>query len=94
MLDFLGANCLQGYALGTRVRPTPANLAAPTPAEVDAMDAWDESDLVVRSLIGQRISENLAPYRAATAAITWTNLENIFGQPHFTLIYRDFEEVN
>jgi hypothetical protein len=74
MTDYLGAQRLLGYALGQRLRPVPANVAAPTQAELTAMADWDEVDLQVCSMISMRLSSNLRTLIGTTSAATWTNL--------------------
>jgi hypothetical protein len=91
MTDYLGAQRLLGYALGQRLRPVPANVAAPTQAELTAMADWDEVDLQVRSMISMRLSSNLRTLIGTTSAATWTNLNQCYGVPHFTGIYKDYE---
>ena len=93
MRDYLGSQKLWGYAAGTRGRPSPAAAGAPTPAEQTAMDDWDETDLQVNSLIALRLSPNLRTHLGTTAALTWTSLDNTFGQPHFTTIFGEFTEA-
>src|SRR5271169_5321339 len=87
MRDYLGSQKLWGFAAGTRIRPSPADPAAPTAAEITAMSDWDESDLQVSSLITLRLSVNLRTHLGATAALTWTSLDTTFRQPHFTTIF-------
>ena len=93
MRDYLGSQKLWGYAAGTRVRPSPATTGAPTAAELTAMGDWDESDLQVNSLITLRLSPNLRTHLGTTSALTWTSLNNTFGQPHFTTIFGEFTEA-
>jgi gag-polypeptide of LTR copia-type len=91
MTDYLGAQRLLGYALGQRLRPVPANVAAPTQAELMAMADWDKVDLQVKSMISMQLSSNLRTLIGTTSAATWTNLHQCYGIPHFTGIYRDYE---
>jgi hypothetical protein len=91
MTDYLGAQRLLGYALGQRLRPVPANVAAPTQAELTAMADWDEVDLQVSSMISMRLSSNLRTLIGTTSAATWTNLQQHYGVPHFMGIYKDYE---
>jgi hypothetical protein len=91
MTDYLGAQRLLGYALGQRLRPVPANVAAPTQAELTAMADWDKVDLQVRSMISMRLSSNLRTLIGTMSAATWTNLQQRYGVPHFTGIYKDYE---
>ena len=88
MSDFLGSQHLFGYASGTRTCP-----AGNTPADLITQADWDEVDHQVISLIVLRLSANLHTHLGATAALTWMSLENTFGTPHFTSVFKDFEEV-
>ena len=78
MSDFLGSQCLFGYASGTRTRP-----AGNTPADLAAQADWDKVNHQIISLIALRLSPNLRTH--STAALTW--------MPHFTSVFKDFEEV-
>jgi hypothetical protein len=91
MEDYLGAQRLLGYALGQRQRPVAANVAQPTQAKLVAMADWDEIDLQVKSMIAMRISTNLRTLLGTTSAAMWMNLEQRYGVPHFTGIYKDYE---
>jgi hypothetical protein len=42
-------------------------------------------------MISMRLSTNLRTLIGTTSAATWTNLEQRYGVPHFTGIYKDFE---
>jgi hypothetical protein len=55
------------------------------------MADWDEVDLQVKSMISMRLSTNLRTLIGTTSAATWTNLEQRYGVPHFTGIYKDYE---
>jgi hypothetical protein len=94
MTDYLGAQRLLGYALGQRQRPVAANVAQPTQAELTAQADWDEVDLQVKSMIFMRLLTNLRTLIGTTSAATWTNLEQHYGVPHFTGIYKDYELVH
>jgi hypothetical protein len=94
MTDYLGAQRLLGYALGQRQRPVAADVAQPTQAELAAQAEWDEIDLQVRSMISMRLSTNLRTLIGTTSMATWTNLEQRYGVPHFTGIYKDYELVH
>jgi hypothetical protein len=94
MTDYLGAQRLLGYALGQRQQPVTANVAQPTQAELVAQADWDELDLQVKSMISMRLSTNLRTLIGTTSAATWMNLEQRYGIPHFTGIYKDYELVH
>jgi hypothetical protein len=92
MTDYLGFQRLLGYALGQRLRPVPANVAAPTQAELTAMADWDEVDLQVKSMISMWLSSNLRTLIGTMSMATWTNnLDQHYGVPHFMGIYKDYE---
>jgi hypothetical protein len=91
MMDYLGAQRLLGYALGQRQRPVAANVAQPTQAKLTAQADWDEIDLQVKSMISMWLSSNLRTHIGMTSAATWTSLEQCYGVPHFTGIYKDYE---
>jgi gag-polypeptide of LTR copia-type len=90
-MDYLGAQRLLGYALGQHQRPVAANVAQPTQAELTAQADWDEVDLQVKSMISMRLSSNLRTLIGTTSAATWMNLDQCYGVPHFTGIYKDYE---
>jgi gag-polypeptide of LTR copia-type len=94
MTDYLGSQRLLGYALNQHQRPVTANVAQPTQAELVAMADWDEIDLQVKSMISMRLSTNLRTLIGTTSAATWTNLDQCYGIPHFTGIYKDYELVH
>jgi hypothetical protein len=94
MTDYLGAQRLLGYALGQRQRPVAANVVQPTQAELVAMADLDEIDLQVKSMISMRLSTNLRTLIGTTSVATWTNLDQRYGVPHFTGIYKDYELVH
>jgi hypothetical protein len=91
MTDYLGSQRLLGYVLGQRQRPVAANVAQPTQAELMAQADWDEVDLQVKSTISMRLSSNLRTLIGTMSAATWTNLDQRYGVPHFTGIYKDYE---
>jgi hypothetical protein len=91
MSDYLGAQRLLGYALCQRQRPVAANVAQPTQAVLTAQADWDEIDLQVKSMISMRLSSNLRTLIGTTSVAMWTNLEQCYGVPHFTGIYKDYE---
>jgi gag-polypeptide of LTR copia-type len=66
-------------------------VAQPTQAKLVAMADWDEIDLQIKSMIAMRISTNLRTLLGTTSVATWTNLEQCYGVPHFTGIYKDYE---
>jgi hypothetical protein len=94
MMDYLGAQRLLGYALGQHQRPVAAIVAQPTQAELTAQADWDEINLQVKSMISIRLSSNLRTLIGTTSAAMWTNLEQCYGVPHFTGIYKDYELVH
>jgi hypothetical protein len=91
IMDYLGAQRLLGYVLGQHQRPVAANVVQPTQAKLVAMADWDEIDLQVKSMISMRLSSNLRTLIGTTSAATWTNLDQRYGVPHFTEIYKDYE---
>jgi hypothetical protein len=91
MTDYLGAQRLLGYALGQRQRPVTAIAVQPTQAKLTAQADWDEVDLQVKSMISMRLSSNLRTLIRTTSAATWTNLDQRYGVPYFTGIYKDYE---
>jgi gag-polypeptide of LTR copia-type len=91
MTDYLGSQRLLGYALGQCQRPVTANVAQPTQAELTAQADWDEVDLQVKSMISMRLSSNLRTLIGTTSKATWMNLDQCYGVPHFTGIYKDYE---
>jgi hypothetical protein len=90
MTDYLGSQRLLSYALGQRQRPVAANVAQPTQAELVAMADWDEIDLQVKSMISMRLSTNLRTLIGTMSAATWMNLDQRYGVPYFTGIYKDY----
>jgi hypothetical protein len=94
MMDYLGSQRLLGYALGQHQRPVAANVAQPTQAKLVAIADWDKIDLQVKSMISMRLSTNLKTLIGTMSAATWTNLDQCFGVPHFTGIYKDYELVH
>jgi hypothetical protein len=94
MTDYLGSQRLLGYALGQHIRPVTANVAQPTQAELTAQADWDKIDLQVKSMISMRLSSNLRTLIGTMSVATWTNLDQHYGIPHFTGIYKDYELVH
>jgi hypothetical protein len=91
MTDYLGSQRLLGYALGQHQRPVTAIAAQPTQAELAAQADWDEIDLQVKSMISMWLSSNLRTHIGTMSVATWTSLEQRYGIPHFTGIYKDYE---
>jgi hypothetical protein len=94
MTDYLGSQRLLGYALGQCQRPVTANVAQPAQAELVAMADWDKIDLQIKSMISMRLSTNLRTLIGTMSVATWTALEQRYGVPHFTGIYKDYELVH
>jgi hypothetical protein len=94
IMDYLGSQRLLGYALGQHQRPVPAIAAQPTQAKLTAQADWDKIDLQVKSMISMQLSSNLRTLIGTTSAATWTNLDQCYGVPHFTGIYKDYELVH
>jgi hypothetical protein len=94
MTDYLGSQRLLGYALGQRQRPVTANVAQPIQVELTAQADWDKIDLQVKSMISMQLSTNLRTLIGTTSVATWTNLDQHYGVPHFTKIYKDYELVH
>jgi hypothetical protein len=94
MMDYLGSQRLLGYALGQHQRPVAAIAAQPTQARLTAQADWDEIDLQVRSMISMRLSSNLRTLIGTTSMLPWTALDQCYGIPHFTGIYKDYELVH
>jgi hypothetical protein len=63
----------------------------PTQAELTAQADWDEIDLQVKSMISMRLSLNLRTLIGTTSTAMWTNLDQHYGVPHFTRIYKEYE---
>jgi hypothetical protein len=91
MLNCLGAQRLLDYVLGQHQRPVAANVAQPTQAELTVQADWDEINLQVKSMISMWLSSNLRTLIGTTSVATWMNLEQCYGVPHFTGIYKDYE---
>jgi hypothetical protein len=94
MTDYLGAQRLVGCALGQHQRPVAANVVQPTQAELVAQADWDKINLQVKSMISMRLSTNLRTLIGTTSAAMWTALEQCYGVPHFTGIYKDYELIH
>ena len=91
MMDYLGSQKLLGFALGQHQWPAPAAAGQPTQAKLMAMAQWDEDDLQVNSLIALQLSSNLRTHLGTMSEATWTSLDQTFGTPHFTAMYKDYE---
>jgi gag-polypeptide of LTR copia-type len=91
MMDYLGAQRLLGYVLSQHQRPVAANVAQPTQAKLTAQADWDKIDLQVKSMISMRLSSNLRTHIGTTSVAMWMSLEQCYGVPHFTGIYKDYE---
>ena len=85
MSDYLGSQRLLGYPSGQRQRPVAANMVQPTQPELMAQADWDETNLQVKSLIALRT------HIGTMSEETWTSLDTMFGTPHFTGIFKDYE---
>jgi hypothetical protein len=94
MTDYLGAQRLLGYMLGQHQRPVAAIAAQPTQPKLTAQADWDEIDLQVCSMISMRLSSNLRTLIGTMFTATWTALDQRYGVPHFTGIYKDYELVH
>ena len=86
MGDFLRYQKLWRIVSGQVTRPV-----GNTPADLVAQNAWDESDEQAQGIIGLRLSMNLHTHLGATLALSWTALENAFGQPGIATIYADLQ---
>ena len=62
-----------------------------TPADLVAQNAWDEGDEQAQGILGLRLSPNLCTHLGATSALSWTALDNAFGQPSIATIYADLQ---
>ena len=86
MGDFLKYQKLWRVVSGAVTRPV-----GNTPADLAAQEAWDEVDEQAQGILGLRISPNLRTHLGATSALSWTALENAFGQPGIATIYADLQ---
>jgi hypothetical protein len=91
MTDCLGAQRLLGYALGQHQQSVAANVVQSTQAKLTAQADWDKIDFQVKSMISMRLSTNLRTHIGIMSAATWMSLEQCYGIPHFTRIYKDYE---
>ena len=62
-----------------------------TPADLAAQNAWDEGDEQAQGILGLQLSPNLHIHLGATLALSWTALDNAFGQPGVVTIYADLQ---
>ena len=86
MGDFLHYQKLWRIVSGQVTRPV-----GNTPADLEAQNAWDEGDEQAQGIIGLRLSMNLCTHLGATSALSWTALNNAFGQPGVATIYADLQ---
>ena len=86
MGDFLCFQRLWRITSGVATRPV-----GNTPADLAAQDALDEGDEQAKGILGIRLSPNLCTHLGATAALSWTALDNAFGQPGIATIYADLQ---
>ena len=86
MGDFLRYQKLWRIVSGQVTRPV-----GNTPADLVAQNTWDEMDEQAQGIIGLRLSMNLCTHLGATSALSWTALENAFGQPGIATIYADLQ---
>src|SRR5271156_2052045 len=85
MGNYLKSQKLWGWAVGRITRPATAIAGAPTPQELAAQAAWDETDEQVYGILALRLSPNLrnhlgtpgaagAPMVPNTSAQIWASL--------------------
>ena len=86
MGDFLHYQKLWRIVSGQVTRPV-----GNTPADLVAQSAWDEADEQAQGILGLRLSMNLRTHLGATSALSWTTLNNAFGQPGVATIYADLQ---
>ena len=86
MGDFLKYQKLWRVVSGQVTRPV-----GNTPADLVAQNTWDEMDEQAQGILGLRLSMNLRTHLGATSALSWTALENAFGQPGIATIYADLQ---
>ena len=86
MGDFLRFQRLWRITSGVATRPV-----GNTPADLAAQNAWDEGDEQAQGILGLRLSPNLRTHLGATSALSWTALDNVFGQPGIATIYADLQ---
>ena len=86
MGDFLKYQKLWRVVSGQVTRPV-----GNTPADLVAQNTWDEMDEQAQGILGLHLSMNLRTHLGATSALSWTALENAFGQPGIATIYADLQ---
>ena len=86
MGDYLRFQRLWRITSGTATRPV-----RNTPTDLAAQNAWDEGDEQAQGILGLRLSSNLRTHLGATSALSWTALNNVFGQPGIGSIYADLQ---
>ena len=86
MGDFLRYQKLWRIVSGQVTRPV-----GNTPTDLAAQNAWDEGDEQAQGILGLWLSTNLRTHLGATSALSWTALENAFGQPGIATIYADLQ---
>ena len=86
MGDFLRYQKLWRIVSGQVTRPV-----RNTPTDLVAQNAWNEADEQAQGILGLRLSTNLRTHLGATLALSWTALENAFGQPGIATIYADLQ---
>ena len=86
MGDFLQYMKLWRIISGAATRPV-----GNTPADLAAQDAWDKGDEQAQGILGLCLSPNLCTHLGATSALSWTALNNAFGQPGISTIYADLQ---
>ena len=86
MADYLRFMKLWRIVSGATTRPV-----GNTPADILAQGIWDEGDEQAQGILGLRLSQNLRTHLGATLALSWTALDNAFGQPGIGSIYADLQ---
>ena len=86
MGDFLCFQRLWRIVSGVTTRPV-----GNTPTDLLAQNAWDEGDEQAQGILGLCLSPNLHTHLGATSALSWTALDNAFGQPSIATIYADLQ---
>ena len=86
MGDFLRYQRLWRIVSGQVTRPV-----GNTPADLVAQNAWDEADEQAQGILGLCLSMNLRTHLGATSALSWTALDNAFGQPGVATIYANLQ---
>ena len=86
MGDFLHFQRLWRIVSGAATRPV-----RNTPADLLAQNAWDEVNEQAQGILGLHLSPNLHTHLGATSALSWTALDNAFGQPGIATVYADLQ---